>query len=69
MAFLHRISLHGTHKNPKNEYFSTTIIYGIGFGTHKIASVITNILTQLLGTISSAHLKNSGDLLKIVRDI
>ncbi|XP_076030849.1 uncharacterized protein LOC143019034 [Oratosquilla oratoria] len=45
------------------------ITSGIGSAPNRIAGTLARHLSPLLGTISEAHLKHSGDLLDRIRDI
>ncbi|XP_069947723.1 uncharacterized protein [Cherax quadricarinatus] len=45
------------------------ITSGIGSAPHSLAGVLEKYLSKLLGTISQAHLKHSGDLLNRIRDL
>ena len=45
------------------------ITSGIGSAPHRLAKCLAKPLTQLLGSISDSHLKNSGDLLNKLNDI
>ena len=55
MRGLPKIHKQGTPMRP--------ITSGIGSAPHRLAKCLAKPLTQLLGTISGSHLKNSGDLL------
>ncbi|XP_043227718.1 uncharacterized protein LOC122384400 [Amphibalanus amphitrite] len=45
------------------------ITSGVGSAPHRLAKILAKPLSSLLGTISSAHLKNSGDLLSRIKDL
>ena len=45
------------------------ITSGIGSAPHRLAKCLAKPLTQLLGTLSDSHLKNSGDLLNKLKDV
>ena len=45
------------------------ITSGIGSAPHRLAKVLAKPLSKMLGTLSQAHLKNSGDLLERLKDI
>ena len=45
------------------------ITSGIGSAPHRLAKCLAKPLTQLLGTVSDSHLKNSGHLLSRINDV
>ena len=55
--------IYGLPKTHKPDIPLRPIISGIGSAPHNIAKLLAKLLTPLLGTISNAHLKNSGSLL------
>ena len=62
-------TLYGLPKTHKQNIPMRPITSGIGSAPHKIARAIAKILTPLLGTLSPAHIKNSGDLLQKLKNI
>ena len=62
-------TLYGLPKTHKPDIPMRPIISGIGSATHRIARAIANMLTPLMGTISTSHIKNSGDLLNKIKNI
>ena len=61
--------MYGLPKLHKSNVPLRPIISGIDSAPHKIAKTLAKTLTPLLGTISSSHLKNSGDLINKIKDI
>ena len=45
------------------------ITSGIGSAPHRLAKVLAKPISRMLGSLSAAHLKNSGDLLERLKDI
>ena len=62
-------TLYGLPKIHKENTPMRPITSGIGSTAHKIAKETTKILTPFLGTISPAHIKNSGELLEKLKNI
>ena len=62
-------TLYGLPKTHKPNIPMRPITSGIGSAPHKLAGALAKHLSRLLGTISGAHLKHSGDLLNRIRDI
>lgn len=56
-------SMYGLPKTHKPNIPMRPITSGIGSAPHKLAGLLAKHLSNLLGKISDAHLKNSGDLL------
>ena len=61
--------IYGLPKTHKPDVPLSPIISGIGSAPHNIAKLLAKLLSPLLGTISNAHLKNSGSLLNKLTDI
>ena len=61
--------IYGLPKTHKEDIPLRPITSGLNSAPHKIAKEITKTLTPLLGTISPAHIKHSGDLLTRLRGI
>ena len=57
-------SMYGLPKMHKEGIPMRPITSGIGSAPHRIAKVLARPLSDLLGTISGAHLKNSSDLIE-----
>ena len=60
---------YGLPKTHKKDIPMRPITSGIGSAPHKIAKAIAAILTPLLGSFSTAHIKNSGELLEKLKNI
>ncbi|XP_069952924.1 uncharacterized protein [Cherax quadricarinatus] len=61
--------MYGLPKTHKHNIPLRPITSGIGSAPHKLAGVLAKHLSCLLGTISPAHLKHSGDLLNRIRNL
>lgn len=61
-------TMYGLPKTHKVNVPMRPITSGIGSAPHKLAGVLAKHLSKLLGTISKCHLKNSGDLIKRIKN-
>ena len=50
-------------------YLHVPSLVSIGSAPHRLAKCLAKPLTQLLGTVSDSHLKNSGQLLNRLNDV
>ena len=62
-------TMRGLPKTHKPEVPLRPITSGIGSAPHRLARTLAGPLGSLLGKVSSAHLKNSGDFLDRVKDV
>lgn len=62
-------TIHGLPKTHKPNIPIRFIVSGINSALHKLARTIIRILTIFLGTISTTHIKYSGDLLRRIWNI
>ena len=61
--------MRGLPKLHKQGHPMRPITSGIGSAPHRLAKVLAKPLSRQLGSLSDAHLKNSGDLLERLKDI
>ena len=62
-------TIYGLPKTHKENIPLRPIVSGLHSAPHKIARKLAKTLTPLLGTISTAHIKHSGDLLDRLQNI